>query len=115
MKRSYSASCETGSCPGEKSFPPFALRAHTKLAYTKASAPGSSRAGSGGACFRSWTASVTAAATITSASVMGKARLIRMQCGQMWNDSIVELGVSAWTELHGPLRYRHGVHPDVAG
>src|ERR1700728_4896363 len=36
----------------------------------------------------------------------------------MWNDSIVGLGVSAWTELHelhGPLRYRRGVHPDVAG
>ena len=41
----------------EESFPPFALRAHPKSAYTKASAPGSSRAGSGGALLRSWTAS----------------------------------------------------------
>src|ERR1022692_2993555 len=85
MKRSYSGSWLTAG----SSLPEFSLRAEPRLRYKNASAPGNNRAGSGGACFRSWTARITAAAIATTARTMGKVRLIRMECGQGCHDNTV--------------------------
>ncbi len=57
---------------------------------------------------RSWTARVTAAATTTTTSAMGKVRLIRMECGQGRNDNT---GRRACQKLAGRVRTRLGVLP----
>src|ERR1035438_6472286 len=97
MKRSYAGSWLTAG----NSLPEFAFRTQVRSAKIKASAPGNKRAASGGACFRSCTATTTAAMIKTTKTKTGRVRLIRMECGQGCHHITDGEGGSGWVAGSG--------------